>query len=96
MKKHNDQPIKDVLKQLTQSNRWTDKVNEVRLLNAWEELLGKTIAKYTTKIRLHKKKLYIEVSSAPLKNELIYSRAKLIEVINIKFSEGLVEEVIVR
>ena len=96
MKKHNDQPIKDILKQLIQQNKWSDKVNEKRLLQCWEELLGKTIAKYTKQISLRNKKLYIEVDSAPLKNELVYSRNQMIQLINTKFGEGVVEEIIVR
>lgn len=96
MKKHNDQPIKDILKQLIQQNKWGDKVNEKRLLQCWEELLGKMIAKYTKTISLRNKKLYIEVESAPLKSELIYSRQKMMELINTRFGEGIVEEIIVR
>ncbi|MEI7801014.1 MAG: DUF721 domain-containing protein [Bacteroidota bacterium] len=96
MKKHNDQPIKDILKQLIQQNKWGDKVNEKRLLQCWEEMLGKMIAKYTKTINLRNKKLYIEVESAPLKNELIYSRQKMIELINSRFGEGIVEEIIIR
>ena len=71
-------------------------MNEKRLIQCWEELLGKMIAKYTRDINLRNKKLYIEVSSAPLKNELIYSRQKMIDLINTNFGDGIVEEIIVR
>lgn len=96
MKKHNDQPIGDILKQLMTANKWNDKVNEIRLLQCWEELLGKTIARFTKSINLRNKKLYVEVNSAPLKNELIYSRLQMIQLINTRFGEGIVEEIIIR
>jgi hypothetical protein len=96
MKKQNDNPVKDVILQLMKNYKLTEKVNEVKLVNKWEKIMGKTIAKYTTEIYVSNKKLFIRVVSAPLKQELSYSRNKIIELVNNEIEEGYINEVIIK
>ena len=58
--------------------------------------MGKTIAKYTDKIQLINQTLYITSSVAPLKNELLYQKDKIIERINDALGEKLVKDVVVK
>ncbi|MCC6581908.1 MAG: DUF721 domain-containing protein [Phycisphaeraceae bacterium] len=96
MKKQNEQPIKQVLRQMMEQYHLNEKVNEVKLVNNWEKLMGKTIAKYTQEIYVNKKKLFIRVQSAPLKQELSYSRERIIELVNEEIGEGYINEVVIR
>ncbi len=96
MKKQNEQPIKQVLQQMLERYKLDEKVNEVKLINNWEKLMGKTIAKYTQEIYVNRKKLFIRVQSAPLKQELTYSRDKIIELVNGEIGEGYINEVVIR
>ena len=96
MKKQNDQPIKDILRQMMERYHLEEKVNEVRLVHNWEKLMGKTIAKYTEEIYVSKKKLFLRVTSSPLKQELSYSRDKIIQLVNAEIEEGYINEVVIR
>jgi len=96
MKRQNDQPIKQAIQQMLERYKLNEKINEVKLVNNWEKLMGKTIAKYTQEIYVNKRKLFIRVLSAPLKQELAYSRDKIIELVNSEIGEGYIDEVIIR
>src|ERR1035437_10007457 len=96
MKKQNDQPIKAVLQQMMERYKLEEKVNEVKLVHSWEKLMGKTIAKYTEEMYVSKKKLFLRVTSSPLKQELSYSRNKIIELVNKEIGEGYIDEVVIR
>ncbi len=96
MKRQNDQPIKEVIAELLHSYRLKEKINEVRLLQHWEELFGKTISKYTEKIFVSNKTLYLTISSAPLRQELMYSRKTMVERINEAIEKDFIREVVVR
>lgn len=96
MKKQNDQPISQVIQQVLERYRLEEKVNEVKLIRNWEKLMGKTIAKYTQEIYVSKKRLFLRVASSPLKQELSYSRNKIIELVNGEIGEGYINEVIIR
>ena len=44
---------------------------------------------------LNKSILYIKISSAPLKQEMSYNKAKILQMINDEFGQGFIKEVII-
>lgn len=96
MKRQNDQSLKDAINELLNSYHLKEKVNEMRLVNKWEELFGKTISKHTQKIFVNNKKLYLTISSAPLRQELLYSREKIVQRINESIEKDFIKEVVIR
>ncbi len=86
----------DAIKQFLRESRMGSGMRAFQIKAAWEELMGKTIANYTSNIQIVKKTLYIQTDIAPLKNELIYQREKIIERVNEYFGEKIIEEVVVK
>jgi len=62
----------------------------------WEQIMGKTVAQYTTRIRLFQQKLMIETPVAPLKQELMYQKPQIIARVNEAFGQEVVKEVIIQ
>lgn len=69
---------------------------EVRIQDNWEQLMGKTIARYTQSIQLIDNKLIVTTTVAPLKQELTYSKDKIIKLVNEMLGESIVREVMIR
>ena len=67
-----EKSIKDLINSMMDSYQMTDKMLESMVKRDWEGIVGKTIAKNTTKLNIYKKVLYLEISSAPLRNDLYY------------------------
>jgi predicted nucleic acid-binding Zn ribbon protein len=76
-------------------SQWKPKIHELRMRNEWEQIVGKTIARYTKSINMSQKKLTIYTEVAPLKHELQLGREQLREKINAYFGENVVEEIMV-
>jgi hypothetical protein len=96
LKRSNDQPLKDALNELLDSYHLKERVNELRLKGNWEKIFGKTISKYTQKISVRNKKLFINIDSASLRHELTFNKAKMIERINESIAPGFVDEIILK
>jgi len=62
----------------------------------WEEVMGKTVAKYTDKIQIINATLFISTNVAPLKNELLYQKEKIIERVNEALGEKTIKEVVIK
>ncbi|MFY7899896.1 MAG: DUF721 domain-containing protein, partial [Chitinophagaceae bacterium] len=62
----------------------------------WEEIMGKTIAKYTEKIQIINQTLFITTHVGPLKNELQYQKQQIIQRINESFGEKVIKEVVIQ
>jgi hypothetical protein len=95
-RRSNEQSIKDVISDFLESNHMKNKLTEVNIINNWEKIMGNLIAKNTTKIYFYKSKLFLHIESAPLRNELNYSRSKIVELVNKEAGQELIEDVVVR
>lgn len=87
--------LQDAIKQFLNQSRLKQGIQSLRIEDIWEEIMGKTIAKYTDKIKIINHTLYITSTVAPLKNELLYQKEKIIEMVNEALGEKLVKEVVI-
>lgn len=88
--------IGEALKEFLKKSRLKSGVQALQIQNAWESIMGRTIANYTDKIEIINATLFISTTVAPLKNELIYQKAKIIERVNEALGERVINEVVIR
>lgn len=88
--------IGDALKDFLKKSRLKSGVQALQIQDIWGNIMGKTIANYTEKIQIVNGTLYITTSVAPLKNELIYQKKKIIERVNEALGENAIHEVVVK
>jgi hypothetical protein len=86
----------DALKQFLNQSRLKGSIQALQIENIWEDIMGKTIAKYTEKIQIHGQTLYINTSMAPLKQELLYQKDKIIQRVNEALGEKVIKEVVIK
>ncbi|NRB63330.1 MAG: DUF721 domain-containing protein [Saprospiraceae bacterium] len=91
-----EQTLKEVLTKMLEVYKLKGKLNQTRIRHLWAELMGPSIQRQTTDIRIQRKKLIVHLSSASLRNELSYGREKIKKMINDKLGEVYIEEVILR
>lgn len=88
--------LQDAIKQFLQKSRLKSGIQAVRIEEVWEQLMGKTIAKYTDKIQIINHTLFITTSVAPLKNELLYQKENIIQKVNEAMGEKTISEVVIK
>jgi hypothetical protein len=88
--------LADALKQFLRQSRLKGSILAMQIENVWEQIMGKTIARYTDKIEIHGHTLYISTNVAPLKQELLYKKDKIIELVNEALGEKLIREVVIK
>ena len=86
----------DAIKEFLDRSRLNTGVKALQLTDAWESIMGKTIARYTEKIEIVNKTLFIHTNVAPLRQELVYQRDKIIQRVNEALGAGTINEVVIR
>lgn len=86
--------LKEAIDQLLNAYQLRGKFNETYLVAHWEKIMGKAIANRTSKVYVAERKLYVQITSAPLRNELVMAKSKIIELINKEVGENVVEDVV--
>ena len=90
----NTSSLKDVMGQLLETYRIDQKYAETELISAWGRLMGKPIANRTSGLYVHKKILYVKLTSAPLKHELTLSKSKVLEIIRREFNDQILDDIV--
>lgn len=92
----NESSIGDVLKQIIQTNKLQPGMDQVSVKEAWVALMGNGVNSYTKNVVLKGSTLYVELTSAVLREELSYGKDKIIKMINDELRRDIVKEVVLR
>lgn len=88
--------IKEAIQEFLKQSRIKGGIQALQIEDVWEQIMGKTIARYTDKLQIIGDKLIITTTVAPLKHELIYQRDKIKQRVNEALGQNVVNEVIVQ
>lgn len=88
--------VSDVLKQFVESNNLQKGIDKVDVRDAWKNLMGNGVNNYTREIMLKGTTLYVELTSAVLREELSYGKEKIVKMINEEMGREVIKEVILR
>lgn len=83
------------LQQFLNKSRLKSGVQSAQIESVWEDVMGKTIARYTDKIQIINQTLFITTSVAPLKQELMYQKTKIIERVNEVMKDAVINNVVI-
>ncbi len=86
----------EALQQFLNKSKLKTGVQAMQIEDVWEKIMGKTIAKYTDKLQIVGSTLFVSTVVAPLKNELLYQKEKIIEMVNAELGEKIIKEVVIR
>lgn len=96
MSNHNEQSLGDVISEFLNRHNLGPKLDEVRLINAWENVVGKMIAKHTTDLHIQRKSLFVYLDSDALRNELSYTKSLLIRRLNEAVGKEVIKDIVFR
>lgn len=88
--------IDEAMKKFLEGSRIKGGIQALQIEDVWEDIMGKTIARYTDKLLIIGDKLIITTNVAPLKNELIYQKEKIKHRVNEALGQKIVAEVIIQ
>ena|SRR6218665_2363057 len=96
MSRHNEHTIKDAIEQLLKAYKLDDKLAERRLVNSWEEVMGKMIANHTKDLFIKHRQLFVTLDSSALRNELSMARSKIVKMMNEAAGAEVITDVILK
>jgi predicted nucleic acid-binding Zn ribbon protein len=71
-------------------------LQQKHLIDSWPEVVGKTVARYTTDIRISNQSLIVHINNPSLRSDLMMMRSRLVALLNEKAGSHLITEIIFR
>ncbi len=88
--------IRDVLGNFIEQNKLQKGIDKVDVAEAWRDVMGPAIAKYTTQIKLDGDRLMVQLSSSVLREELSYGKEKIRTNLNEQLGREIIKKVVLR
>ena len=94
MRKADTISLKDSIEAMLRAYKLNGKLSEVQLVGSWEKIMGKAISMKTQEVFVRNRKLFVRLTSAPLKHELNMAKAKVLTLINAEVGESVIDDVV--
>lgn len=88
--------IREIVQAILKEQGIEGKMAENRLLNSWNELLGKTIANSTQEIYINNNTLFVHLRSSVIRHQLMMIKPDLIKRLNEKAGVDIIENIVLR
>lgn len=86
----------DAIRQFLMQSRLKGDIQALQVHDVWEKVMGKTIARYTTGLKVINRTLFITTNVAPLKQELLYQKEQIKLRVNEALGERAIDEVVIQ
>ena len=94
MGRTNDKSIKEAIEQMLNVYKIKRKFDETSVIATWPDLMGKSVANRTKEIYIYNKKLFLKIESSVIKKEIQMMHTQIIQKINEKAGNELIDEII--
>ncbi len=96
MKRTEAKTVGDIISQLLKEDNLDRQFDEQKVVYLWPEVVGQGINRYTTSRWVKNGVLYLHISSAVLRNELMMSRTTLIKRLNEAAGNEVIHDIVIR
>jgi len=96
MKNSEELPLKKLIDEMLGAYGLENRLNERKLMNAWEKIVGPMITKHTTQVKFKKGSLIVSLDSSTIRQELDYAGEKLVNELNKEMEQEIVQKLILK
>ncbi|MBN2742831.1 uncharacterized protein DUF721 [Breznakibacter xylanolyticus] len=97
MRRKNVQNIRDVIQEIIGADtRLSSGLLEARVVQNWAQVLGPSVARATRRVYLYEGKLFVELNSSVVRNELMMLRDRIVKSLNQSVGSDVVKEIVLR
>jgi predicted nucleic acid-binding Zn ribbon protein len=89
------QTMGQAIRELLNSYRLSGKFDEARVIDSWERLAGKPIAKRTRNIYIRNRVLFVELDSPSMKHDFTLHKGQVLDMFKNEFGAGVITDIII-
>lgn len=90
------QTISEVLGELIDQKKIKIGITRVRVEQAWKTTMGASVSQYTRGVNFRGSTLFVNLNSAPLREELSYEKEKILRHLNEALGAEIISKLVLR
>ncbi|MCD9019529.1 DUF721 domain-containing protein [Parachryseolinea silvisoli] len=88
------QSVGEAIRSMLNSYQLTTKYDEATLIDSWERVAGRPIARRTKKLYIRNKVLFVEFDSPTMRHDFSLYRAQVLDMFKKEFGPGVITEIV--
>ena len=96
MRKTDSEKVGGVIMQYLREMGLETPLNEHRLIQAWDKVLGSAVSRYTKELRIYNQVLFVTITSAALRSELMMRRTELVARLNAEAGAQVITQIVLK
>ncbi len=93
-KKDEFQSVGQAIRDMLNTYKLTNKFDEAGIIDSWERLVGKPIARRTKKLFIKNQVLFVEFDSPTMRRDFAFHRAEVLALFKKEFGAGVITEIV--
>lgn len=86
----------DAIKKFLNESQVKGGIQALQIGEVWEQIMGKTVARYTDNLKILGDTLFITTQVAPLRQELVFQKEKIIQRVNEALGQKVINKIVVQ
>lgn len=95
-RKHDTQKFREIIEEALRDFQVDEKLKEKQLIKAWPEVTGPMFTRYTSKLAIQNKILYVKLESSIVRNELMMAKDQLKNALNKHVNYEVIKDIVFR
>jgi predicted nucleic acid-binding Zn ribbon protein len=96
MAEKNEYSLGEVLNEFVRRLGINEKLEQAGIMSSWEKVAGTMISNHTEHLEVRNRILYVKLDSAPLRNELLLARSKIVIALNRVAGRKVIDDIVFR
>lgn len=96
MRKKNTELLREVIQQFLKEKKLDGPLNEKKIIDAWPQVLGNNIVRYTSDLTIKNRVLYVSLTSSVLRHDLFLSKNEIKNSLNKHVGGEVIIDVVFR
>ncbi len=88
--------ISEIISALLKEQGLEGKLAENRLINSWEDVLGRSVARVTTNLYIKDRTLFVSLKSSIVRSELLMIRDEILKRLNERAGSEVIDKIVLR
>ena len=96
MRGNNNRKLGDIISKLMKNPKLSERLDNLDVIDVWQEIIGPPLAKYITDQKIRKGVLYVKLKSSVVRNELSYKKSEFVSQINQRIGKELITDIVLK
>lgn len=94
MQRSTPQPLGEILGEFLTAEGLITPLSQYRLIQAWPDVVGESVAKHTTSLQIHGQKLFVHLKKPALRSVLSMQKSSLVARLNTAAGAHVISEIL--